>query len=135
MPSHAVCTITLGVLLTMAGPHLPAGTPDPVNLSGHWHGYWASCQTGHRGRLRARFCKIDANCYEVRFSGTFFVAIPFSFKVHLRATEQQDGTVLLSGAPRLPLFGTFHFAAVATNHDFSANYWTRKDQGQFNLER
>jgi hypothetical protein len=108
---------------------------EPVDLSGKWHGGWVSCKTGHHGKLNARFCKISDTCYQVRFTGTFFGAIPFVFSVKLGATPQPDGTVVLAGDPRLPLFGAFHFSAVATEHDFNATYSTDRDEGQFNLSR
>jgi hypothetical protein len=108
---------------------------EPVDLSGKWHGCWKSCETGHRGPLHATFCKAGDDCYQVRFTGRFFVALPFRFTVPLHVTGYEDGRVLLSGAPHLPLFGTFHFEAAATACDFTATYCSRNDRGRFVLSR
>jgi hypothetical protein len=125
----------LSVTCLLIGLHSHATAAEPVDLSGKWHGIWVSCTTGHHGKLNARFCKIDDCSYKVRFTGTFFGAIPFAFSVKLNASPQADGTVVLSGDPRLPLFGTFHFSAIATEHDFNATYSTDRDEGQFHLSR
>jgi hypothetical protein len=108
---------------------------EPVELSGKWHGTWKSCETGHHGPLNATFCKVNDDCYQVRFTGRFLVALPFRFTVPLHVTGREDGRVFLSGAPHLPLFGTFRFEAVATECDFTATYCSRNDRGRFVLCR
>jgi hypothetical protein len=125
----------LSIVSGLAGWSSHAEAAEPVDLSGKWHGSWVSCKTGHHGKLNARFCRIDDTCYRVRFTGTFLGSAPFAFTVKLAATAQDDGTVVLSGDPRLPFFGTFHFSAVATEHDFTATYSARNDEGQFTLSR
>jgi hypothetical protein len=127
--------LLLAPLGLLAGAGSSARADDTVDLSGRWHGHWVSCQTGHRGVLNARFCKVNETCYRVRFTGTFFVVLPFCFTVHLQVTAQDDGKVLLAGSHQLPLFGTFHFQAVATDRQFTATYSSRKDEGQFTLCR
>jgi hypothetical protein len=125
----------LSIVCVFTGWNSHAKAAEPVDLSGKWHGSWVSCKTGHHGKLNARFCKIDDTSYRVRFTGTFLGAAPFAFTVKLAATEQENGTVVLTGDPRLPLFGTFHFSAVATDHDFTATYSARNDEGRFTLRR
>jgi hypothetical protein len=127
--------LVLAVVCSLFALCSPATAAEPVDLSGKWHGSWVSCKSGHHGKLNARFCKIGDTCYQVRFSGTFFGAIPFVFSVKLGASSQEDGTVVLSGDPRLPFFGTFHFSAIATDHEFNATYSTSKDEGRFTLSR
>jgi hypothetical protein len=126
---------SLAVVCVLSGLASCAKAGEPVDLSGKWRGEWVSCQTGHHGVLCARFRKINDTCYRVHFSGTFWVAIPFRFTVNLAAAEQTDGTVVLSGSPHLPLFGTFHLAAVATDCEFQATYSTSRDDGRFTLHR
>ena len=132
---RSLASISFVVVCLLAGLATGARAAEPADLSGRWHGAWLSCQTGHHGRLSARFCKIDDTCYRVIFTGSFWVVIPFRFTVNLAASDQPDGTVVLSGSPRLPFFGTFDFAAVATDHDFQATYSTSRDHGQFTLHR
>jgi hypothetical protein len=126
---------SFAVVCMLAGWASAARAEEPVDLSGKWRGEWVSCQTGHCGRLSARFCTIDDTCYRVQFAGTFWVAVPFRFTVNLAAAPQADGTVVLTGSPRLPFFGTFQFAAVATERDFQATYSTARDNGRFTLHR
>jgi hypothetical protein len=106
-----------------------------VDLSGRWQGNWVSCKDGHEGRLKASFCKLSETCYQVRFTGTFLVVLPFCFSVDLQLTGQEDGKVFLAGSHRLPIFGMFHFNAVATQCEFAATYWSCDDEGRFNLCR
>jgi hypothetical protein len=135
MPSRKVIVSSLAVLYVLAGLAGRARAAEPVDLSGKWKGDWVSCTTGHHGTLCARFHKISDTCYRVHFSGTFFTVVPFYFSVNLTAGDQGDGTVVLSGAPHLPLFGTFQFAAVASACDFHATYETQRDAGRFTLHR
>jgi hypothetical protein len=135
MRCRQLICISLAVACLLAGWTGSTQAGEPVDLSGRWHGTWLSCQTGHHGLLSARFHKINDTCYRVHFAGIFWVVIPFRFTVNLAAAEQTDGTVILSGSPHLPLFGTFDFVAVATDHDFQATYSTSRDDGRFTLHR
>ena len=127
--------ISIAVVCVLASWSSSTRAGEPVDLSGRWRGTWLSCQTGHHGVLCARFQKVNDTCYRVHFTGTFWVAIPFRFTVNLAATEQADGSVILSGSPRLPFFGTFNFAALATDRDFQATYSTSRDDGHFTMHR
>jgi hypothetical protein len=135
MGCRFLTSISLAAVCLLTGRVADARAAEPADLSGRWHGDWLSCQTGHHGRLSARFCKISDTCYRVYFTGTFWAVIPFRFTVNLAASEQPDGTVVLSGSPRLPFFGTFDFAAIATDYDFRATYSTTRDRGRFTLRR
>ena len=81
--------------------------------------------------LNAEFVRISENQYEVFFRGRFFKILPFKYSVVMTAVEQ-DGVVQLSGSQELGrMFGTFTFAAAATDCQFNANYYSCKDNGQF----
>lgn len=110
----------------------PLGAQD---LSGRWCGTWRDCKSGHRGPLRASFSKCDERHYHVVFTGRFFKVIPFRFSTVLDVTGHEDGQALLSGQSRLGLFGTFTYSALATDTDFTADYSSRRYQGQFLLQR
>jgi hypothetical protein len=135
MRCRQLICISLAVVCVLAGWAGTTRAGEPIDLSGRWRGTWLSCQTGHHGVLWARFHKINDTCYRVHFTGNFWVVIPFRFTVNLAAAEQADGTVVLSGSPRLPFFGVFDFAAVGTDHDFQATYSTSRDDGRFTLHR
>jgi len=79
--------------------------------------------------------RLDANRYEVFFSGRFFKVMPFRYSVVMTASEQ-NGVVQLSGSKYLGrLAGTFSFNAAATDCQFNANYSSCKDNGKFTLCR
>src|SRR5262245_10812117 len=121
----------LAVALLLAAPALCRA----IDLSGCWSGTWASCQTRHKGTLNAEFVRISENEYEVFFRGRFFKVLPFKYSVVMTAVEQ-DGVVQLSGSQSLGrMFGTFTFVAVATDCQFSANYYSCKDDGRFEMTR
>jgi len=105
------------------------------NLSGAWAGSWSSRCSGHQGPLKATFCRLDCNHYEVHFRGRFCKLLPFCYTVTLRVTGCEDGKVYLSGSHRLPLFGTFTFSAWATDTQFCAGYRSKEDAGQFVMSR
>ncbi|HYV35866.1 MAG TPA: hypothetical protein VE988_09200 [Gemmataceae bacterium] len=123
-----VCLLAVGASTAKADP--------PADLSGRWHGTWVSCKDGHSGCLNASFCKKCDNCYQVRFTGTFFAVLPFCFTVDMQVTGQTaDGKLILSGSHNLPLFGTYTFNAIAGNCDFTATYTSCDDNGRFTLCR
>ena len=105
------------------------------DLTGRWCGEWNDCRSGHRGPLRATFSKCDDEHYRVVFTGRFFKVIPFRFSTVLDVVGHEEGRVVLSGQSRVGLFGTFRYDAVATDTDFTANYSSRRYEGQFLLHR
>jgi hypothetical protein len=61
--------------------------------------------------------------------------LPFSYSTVMTAAEQ-DGVVTLTGSKYLGrLFGTFSFAATATDCRFDARYSSCKDHGYFRMTR
>jgi hypothetical protein len=127
---------TLLVLLAVV---VSIGSADRVratDLTGHWCGNWKSCTSGHKGPLRADFCKINDHCYEVRFKGRFFKVLPFRYSVQLQVVEETADHVVLSGSQNLGrLFGTFTYSATVTEKCFVATYTSCKDDGEFRMER
>ncbi len=121
-----------------AGVALLLFTNSPLSaqdLTGHWCGTWNDCKSGHEGPLRATFSKCDDAHYRAVFTGRFFKVIPFRFATTLDVAGQKDGVVQLSGQSRLGLFGNFTYNAEATDTNFTANYSSRRYQGQFLLSR
>lgn len=107
-----------------------------IDLSGIWSGQWCSQSTGHRGPMKAQFCRINSCQYEVKFSGRFCKLIPFRYKAILCATMGEDGCVQLRGSKNLGfLFGTFNFSGNASDSSFTARYWASSDCGTFTLSR
>jgi hypothetical protein len=127
------------VAILVAGFHFWTVVAAPVaaaDLSGSWSGHWRSDSSGHQGPLQAEFRAINATQYRVDFSGRFFKILPFRYSVTLNVVRDDSQTIRLSGRSYLGrLFGTFHYRAHATTAQFTANYSSRNDCGQFVLCR
>jgi hypothetical protein len=115
---------------------LVSSTCSADTFGGRWQGGWKSCKTSHRGRLSARFCRIDDQHVQATFRGTFALVIPFRYRATLDVVHEEPGLVQLSGAKRLgPLMGTFSYDATITNNDFQATYRSRRDNGMWWMSR
>lgn len=111
-------------------------TVEAPDLCGEWSGEWCSRSTGHRGPMKATFCRVNCNQYEVTFRGRFCTLIPFRYTAILTATMSDDGQVVLAGSKHLGfLFGTFRFQGSASDCRINANYCSKDDRGQFRLSR
>jgi hypothetical protein len=119
----------------VAGLGLGAVSAFAQDLSGRWRGTWDDSRSGHQGPLRASISCVDGQHYHAVFTGRFFKVIPFRFRTTLDVTGVEGDTVFLSGQSRLGLFGTFHYSAQATEHDFTAHYSSRRYEGMFLLSR
>ena len=113
----------------------PAAAVAVPDLTGSWCGQWISRTSGHQGPLKARFCRVDASHYDVHFRGRFCKLIPFCYRVTLCVTSCDNGCVTLTGSRHLPIFGTFTITARANGCQFSSNYCSEKDNGQFRMSR
>jgi hypothetical protein len=126
-----LCAIALISFLALA----EEGAASAADLSGHWSGTWQSGSTRHQGTLQAQFVRLDANRYEVNCSGRFLRFVPFRYSIVMTAVEN-DGVVTMSGSKYLGrMFGTFSFAATATDCRFDASYSSCKDHGYFRMTR
>lgn len=114
-----------------------ASTIRIPDLTGDWCGSWQSCVNGHKGPMRASFCRLCDGNYQVTFTGRFCKLIPFRYKTTLNVTGCSDGVIYLSGSHNLgPILGTFTYNAWANDRQFASGYNAgSKDQGQFNLSR
>ena len=120
---------------------VPVTAPVPsvrvVDLSGNWCGSWQSCVNGHKGPMRASFCRLCDGNYKVTFVGRFCKVIPFRYTTTLNVTGYADGVgVYLSGSQSLGLIlGTFTYNAWANDRQFVSGYSANKDQGQFVMSK
>lgn len=143
VPESAAPTVIADASQAAPAPEAPpattaAATPIRVpDLSGDWCGSWVSCVNGHKGPMRARFCRLCNGNYEVTFTGRFCKLIPFRYKTTLNVTGYSDGVVYMSGSQYLgPIFGTFTYNAWANDCQFVSGYNAgSKDQGQFTLSK
>ena len=105
------------------------------DLSGNWRGNWQSYTNSHRGRLSAKFYRLDACHVQAKFRGTFFKVIPFRYKAVLNVVNEQPGMIQLSGSKRLPLSGTFSYDATISGNQFEATYSSKRDRGVWSMRR
>jgi len=121
--------LTMITVVASSTPELARAT-SPV---GKWRGSWTSKSTGHRGPLRARIRRVDADTYRAVFVGRFFLVVPFAYPARL---ERIPGTAdRFSSRQTLPLIGTYHMNASVSPHRFHATFRSGNDQGTFNMSR
>lgn len=106
-----------------------------TDLTGTWSGHWRSHTNGHNGPMTAKFRRINASQYKVRFSGRFFKIIPFCYSETLNVIGDDGQTVQLAASSQLCVFGTFTMRAAANHCHFNANYASESDKGYFSLHR
>jgi hypothetical protein len=129
-------TVIVADDVPVPAPALPAAPVAVPDLTGEWGGYWVSCTNGHRGPLRATFCRVGDNCYQVRFKGRFALIVPFRYATPMAVTGVGDGFVTLAASRTLgPVLGTFSMSAAATCNQFDATFTSKKDAGKFVLTR
>ena len=130
--------ITIPTVRSHAVDSVPAPASVVVpDLTGSWTGCWVSGKNGHKGPLRAEFCKVNDTCYKVTFRGRFWKVFPFRYTTTMTVTGYtSDGQVMLTSSQKLgPILGTFCMNAVATNCHFEASFTSKNDHGKFILNR
>src|SRR5262245_11821011 len=109
--------------------------PSAPDITGCWSGMWMSCKNNHKGPLSAKICKVSDTCYEAHFRGRFWAVVPFRYTAQMQVIGQEGDRIYLSSSRRLPLLGTFEMTATVTACDFTADYTSRNDRGQFVMKR
>lgn len=108
----------------------------PVDLSGTWKGTWVSCKSGHNGKLRATFCRLNDKQVQAVFVGSFAKILPFRYKAVLDIVHEESGMIVVRGSKRLgPLMGTFSYQATITADRFDATYNSKRDWGKWSMSR
>lgn len=105
-------------------------------LAGNWCGYWVSCKNGHNGKLKATFCRLNKCQVQAVFVGSFAKILPFRYKATLDVVHEEKGMIHLRGSHRLgPIMGTFTYEGTITADAFRATYRSKRDCGQWNMDR
>ena len=113
-----------------------AGSARAGELDGRWPcGTWIDTNTGHEGPLKAKFRQLDDCHYRVVFTGKFAKVIPFRFATTLNVVGRDGDKVVIAGETRLMGFYKFSYNGVADEHEFNAQYNSRRWTGEFNLSR
>ncbi len=113
-----------------------AQSASAQDLSGKWRGAWVSQSSGHRGKLNARMTQNNNGQYRAVFTGTFAKIIPFRYAVNLDVVGRNGNQLHLAGSKKLgPIMGEFRYSAVSDGCSFRASYSSKRDSGQWNLDR
>ncbi len=99
---------------------------------GRWRGEWTSQSTGHHGPMRANIRDQHDGTYSARFSGRFFVVIPFTYRVDLVPSgwggftaEKQLG----------PIMGSYRMQTQFGTDGMAGQFQAAKDVGAVNMTR
>jgi hypothetical protein len=108
---------------------------NPVNAqspAGKWRGEWKSQSTGHQGPMRANIRPQGDGTYSARFSGRFFVVLPFTYRVDLVPT----GWGGYSANKELgPLMGSYRMQTQFGSGAMSGRFQAAKDVGAVEMSR
>lgn len=125
-----VCVV--GALLVGARDSV-AWAGSPV---GKWKGEWRSESTGHRGPMRATIRPNGQGGYDARFSGRFFVVIPFTYKVAMQPGLDAVGNVrLVANKPLGPMLGSYRMESIVMGNGLYGSFAAAKDTGTVSMRR
>lgn len=127
----------LNVLVMLCILSLPVSTfGEEISAAGCWSGEWKSCDTGHRGPMKAKLVECGEGKYRADFKGRFFKIIPFRYSVTLDVVGKDDETITLGGSSDLGrVFGVFQYSATVTDASFHAEYESKRYTGTFSMSR
>lgn len=103
---------------------------------GRWKGQWSSQSTGHQGPMRATIRPNGQGGYDARFSGRFFVVIPFTYKVSMQSALDAAGNVrLIANKPLGPMLGSYRMDSTVTGSSLLGSFSAAKDTGTVSMRR
>ncbi|MDZ4851464.1 MAG: hypothetical protein SGI77_19410 [Pirellulaceae bacterium] len=102
--------------------------------SGRWRGEWTSGSTGHRGPMRANIRPQADGSFSARFTGRFFVVIPFTYRVDL--VPSYFGSQQLSAEKKLgPILGSYRMQTSFGSQAMNGQFQAAGDQGTVSMRR
>lgn len=103
---------------------------------GTWKGQWKSQSTGHQGPMRATIRANGQGGYDARFSGRFFVVIPFTYKVSMQPRLDAAGNVrLMANKPLGPMLGSYRMDSIVLGNGLYGSFAAAKDTGTISMRR
>lgn len=111
---------------------LPVSQSVAQSPAGRWRGEWTSQTTGHRGPMRANVRPNGDGSYSARFSGRFFVVLPFTYRVDLKPT----GWGGYAAEKKLgPILGSYNMQTQFGSGNMTGSFQAAKDIGAVNMNR
>lgn len=106
---------------------------DPVGV---WRGEWTSNSTGHRGPMRVVIRERNDGRYQARFSGRFFVVIPFMYRATLVPSSDAYGNLVLDANKRLGLgMGNYTMRTTIAGDQLRGSFSAARDRGSVRMRR
>jgi hypothetical protein len=102
--------------------------------AGRWRGEWTSASTGHRGPMRATIRPQGNGTYSARFSGRFFVVIPFTYRVDM-VPAYPGSNQLVANKKLGPLMGSYRMQTNFGSQSMSGQFQAAGDQGAVRMRR
>ncbi|MCC6511434.1 MAG: hypothetical protein IT423_20210 [Pirellulaceae bacterium] len=101
-----------------------------------YRGKWHSQSTGHSGPMRARVTARADGGYSARFTGRFFVIIPFTYRTDLTPVGSGPaGQSLVVHKQLGPLLGSYDMSAQLNPASFTGTFRAAGDTGTVSLRR
>lgn len=102
--------------------------------AGRWRGEWTSGSTGHHGPMRASIRPQSDGTYSARFSGRFFVVIPFTYRVDM--VPASPGSNRLVADKKLgPIMGSYRMQTHFGSQSMSGQFQAAGDKGTVQMTR
>jgi hypothetical protein len=121
------------VALSFVAFAIPAFGSDP---RGVWRGEWTSNSTGHRGPMRVAIRQRSDGMYQARFTGRFFVVIPFTYGVTMVPSRDAMGNTTLSASKRLGLgLGSYTMQTAIQGNRLQGSFRAAGDRGTVSMRR
>ncbi len=126
-----ISSLTLAILLFWFIPLCSATAQSPA---GRWRGEWSSGSTGHQGPMRANIRPQSNRAYSARFSGRFFVVIPFTYRVDM-VPAFPGSTQLVADKKLGPVMGSYRMQTVFGSQSMSGQFQAAGDNGTVQMRR
>ena len=126
--------ICFSLVLILAFSTILAAQATAQPPTGRWRGEWTSGSTGHHGPMRANIRPKSDGTYSARFSGRFFVVIPFTYRVDM--VPVYPGSNQLVADKKLgPILGSYRMQTHFGSQSMSGQFQAAGDQGSVQMKR
>jgi hypothetical protein len=120
------------IFLALSGIAWPGAEALGESPAGRWRGQWVSRPTGHQGPMRANIRPNGDGTYSARYSGRFFVVLPFTYRVDLIPTGHGS---YVAEKKLGPLLGSYRMQTQFGSQSMSGSFQAAKDVGTVRMNR
>jgi len=131
MKHKRIPLLVLFLSVSLANLQNQANAQSPA---GRWRGEWTSGSTGHRGPMRANIRPKSNGTYSARFSGRFFVVIPFTYRVDM-APAYPGSNHLVADKKLGPVMGSYRMQTTFGTQSMGGQFQAAGDHGSVQMTR